>query len=50
LLWELGMMAGVVIASSMSPMASDFLYVICAALCLVSLGIFEGVTLLYNKV
>jgi MFS family permease len=44
LLWELGMMAGVVVATSVSIGAIDFLYMIAIVVSLVVLGLFEGVT------
>jgi MFS family permease len=43
LLWELGMMIGVVVATMVSISASDFLYMICAVLSLVVVVLDEGV-------
>jgi hypothetical protein len=43
LLWELGMMIGVVVATTVSIGVSDFLYMICAVLSLVVVVLDEGV-------
>jgi hypothetical protein len=49
LLWELGMASGVIVATTVSASAIDFLYLICLVLSVVVLGFYECITRVYQK-